>query len=268
MIRPKIGAVSYLNTLPLVEGLAESAPEFDVVFDLPSRLADQLAREELDVALIPVIEAVSNPQYSIVSDACIACRGPVWSVKLMSRVAAPAIKTLMLDEGSRTSSVLTRVILDRKFDVRPVCRSLPIDEDWRAADADAVLIIGDRAMNAQDPQFPFVWDLGETWFQWTAKPFVFAVWVARSNVDLDRLNNVLTASRDRGLRNIEEIAGKQASRYGLSVAECTHYLQNHLHFHLGDNEKNGMNQYFDFAAALSLISNPQPIQFHDCQPAR
>ena len=84
MSRIRIGAVSYLNTKPLVYGLAESDDRFEVVFDLPSRLADRLAANELDVALIPVIEAVSNPVYTIVSDACIACRGPVRSVKLFS----------------------------------------------------------------------------------------------------------------------------------------------------------------------------------------
>ena len=104
MGRPKIGAVSYLNTKPLVAGLEDVALDFDVVFDLPSRLADRLSTGELDVALIPVVEAVTNADYTIVSDACIACRGPVWSVKLMSRVAGEQIKTLSLDEGSRTSS--------------------------------------------------------------------------------------------------------------------------------------------------------------------
>lgn len=267
MARPKIGAVSYLNTLPLVEGLMESAPEFDVVFDLPSRLADRLADGELEVALIPVIEAVSHPQYTVVSDACIACRGPVWSVKVLSRVPGEEIATIQLDEGSRTSSVLTRIMLDQKFNVRPTFRPLPIDEDWRTADADAVLIIGDRAMKAEDDRFPYVWDLGETWNQSTAKPFVFAVWAARPGADLGCLSEILTESRDRGLKNIQEIARQNASRYGLSEDECLSYLQNHLHFHLGDDEKSGMNQYFQFAAELSLISNTQPIQYHDCQTA-
>ena len=114
MGRPKIGAVSYLNTKPLVAGLKDQH-DFEVIFDLPSRLADRLSARHFDAALIPVVEAVSNPDYVIVSDACIACRGPVWSVKLMSRVPAEEIKTLALDEGSRTSRALTRVFLDKKF---------------------------------------------------------------------------------------------------------------------------------------------------------
>jgi len=71
------------------------------VFDLPSRLADDLAAGRLDVALIPSIEYFQRDDYTIVSDACIACRGPVRSVKLFSRVPPATIRTLALDEGSR-----------------------------------------------------------------------------------------------------------------------------------------------------------------------
>ena len=49
----RIGAVSYLNSKPLIEGLDLLAPEAELVLDYPSRLADELAAGRLDVALIP-----------------------------------------------------------------------------------------------------------------------------------------------------------------------------------------------------------------------
>jgi chorismate dehydratase len=267
MGRPKIGAVSYLNTKPLVAGLEDAARDFDLVFDLPSRLADRLATGELDVALIPVVEAVTNPRYTIVSDACIACRGPVWSVKLLSRVPGEQIKTLALDEGSRTSCTLARVFLDRKFGVRPDCRPLSIDEAWRLTDTDAVMIIGDRAMKADDPEFPYVWDLGESWKQWTGKPFVFAVWAAQPSSDLDRLDKTLSSARDHGLETLEKISSEQARQYDLSADECLRYLRDNLHFDLGAEEKSGMDLFFQYAADLLLIPQPIQLQFHDCQTA-
>ena len=64
MVRPvRIGAVSYLNTKPLVFGLAERLPEAEIVFDLQSRLADDLSCGELDVALIPTVEYFQDPGY-------------------------------------------------------------------------------------------------------------------------------------------------------------------------------------------------------------
>src|SRR6476620_1833766 len=99
-----VGAVSYLNTKPLVFQLPDLAPQANLTFDYPSRLADQLTAGQLDVALIPAVEYFRGRDYSIVSDACIGCRGPVLSVKLFSRVPMDQIRTLALDEGSRTSA--------------------------------------------------------------------------------------------------------------------------------------------------------------------
>ena len=97
----RVGAVNYLNTKPLVYLThTQLAPQMDLTFDLPSRLADDLAAGRLDVALISLDRILPKPRLSkSVSDACIACRGPVLSVKLFSRVPASQIQTLALDEG-------------------------------------------------------------------------------------------------------------------------------------------------------------------------
>src|SRR5260221_1678380 len=142
----RIGAVSYLNTKPLVYRLAELAPEHELGFDLPSRLADELAAGRLDVALIPSIEYFQRSDYTIVSDACIACRGPVRSVKLLSRVPLEQIGTLALDEGSRTSAALVRILLHERFGLKPKLLPFPIDARPESIVADALLLIGDRAM--------------------------------------------------------------------------------------------------------------------------
>src|SRR5580658_9748527 len=82
----RVGAVAYLNSKPLVEGLADLLPEAELSLDYPSRLAEDLEAGQLDVALVPSIEVLRHPEYEIVSDACVATRGPVMSVKLYSRV--------------------------------------------------------------------------------------------------------------------------------------------------------------------------------------
>src|SRR5436309_352703 len=149
----RIGAVNYLNTKPLICDLEELAPHAELVLDLPSRLADRLAAAELDVALIPIIEYFRSGTYTVVPDISIATRGPVLSVTLFSRVPWAEIRRVALDEGSRTSAALTQVILRRKFGVRPEVVPLPLvqggpDHTAENADADAVLLIGDRAMRA------------------------------------------------------------------------------------------------------------------------
>ncbi len=102
--RIRVGAVAYLNARPLIFSLARRRTEVEIVIDLPSRLADALAAGRLDVAMIPSIEYARGPDYAIISDACIACNGAVRSVKLYSRVPLERLRSLALDEGSRTSA--------------------------------------------------------------------------------------------------------------------------------------------------------------------
>jgi chorismate dehydratase len=250
--RLKVGAVTYLNTKPLVYRLNEFAPQAEVVFDLPSRLADQLAAGSLDVALIPSIEFFQDPTYTIISDACIACRGPVLSVKLFSRVPMREIRTLALDEGSRTSAALVRILLKERFNLSPQLEPLPIGATLADAATDAVLLIGDRAIHSPTGRFAEVWDLGDQWCRWAELPFVFAMWVARAGVDLQGLEEALSEARDCGVANLEQIAEAEAAPQGLTTPQCLSYLRDNLYFYLGDREQRGLQLYYQKASELGL----------------
>lgn len=266
----RIGAVSYLNTKPLVYRLAELAPKCEIVFDLPSRLADRLAEGTLDVALIPSIEFFQRPaSYEILSNACIACRGPVRSVKLFSRVPVERIRTLALDEGSRTSVALVRILLAEREGVRPRLVPFPIDAAPEAIEADALLMIGDRAMHRPWGEFVAEWDLGDVWCRWTELPFVFAMWVARkgwhgpaaevvaSGDAGEQLAAILQRSRDLGVQHVEEIAAKEHTEVGISQAECLQYLRDHLHFELGPRELAGLKLFREHAVRLGLAPSAE-----------
>src|SRR4051794_1058542 len=197
----RIGAVNYLNSKPLVYGLEALTSKVRVSYDLPSRLADSLVAGRLDVALVPSVEFFRTPGSAIVSDACVACRGPVLSVKLHFRVPPRDVRRVALDEGSRTSAALTRILLAEMFSIQPDWEPLPIGFGLETTDADAVLLIGDRAIACgAEGDFAEVWDLGERWCDWTGLPFVFAMWVARAGVDAREVASVLSGARDNGAR--------------------------------------------------------------------
>lgn len=261
----RIGAVSYLNTKPLVHRLGEFAPSASIVYDLPSRLADRLAAGELDVALIPSIEYFAGDDYRIVSDACIACRGPVLSVKLFSRRPASEIRSVALDAGSRTSAALVRILLRRRFGLEPELRALPIEQGLEDADADAVLLIGDRAIHSPLGEFVEVWDLGDQWVRTTGLPFVFAMWTGRAGEDLDEVAVALAAARDAGVADVEAIAAREAPRKGLSVPECLNYLRDNLYFYLGPREQRGLEQYWRWASEQDLAPKGLSVdRFRNC----
>jgi len=265
--KPQVGAVRYLNTKPLVYRI-DPHEEFDLKFDYPSYLADQLRRGELDIALIPSIEYFLGDDYRIISDACIGCQGPVWSVKLFFRKQPAEVETLALDEGSRTSAALAKILLRERFGVRPITKPLPVGSDLRDADADAILLIGDRAIHPPVIDVVDVWDLGETWVKWTGLPFVFAMWVARKDAPIEAVATRLTQARNLGVAHLSEIAESEAPRYCLTTAECFHYLQDNLHFFLGDQEKQGLELYYKYAANLGIVPGGRKLIYDDYQATR
>ena len=261
----RIGAVSYLNTKPLVYRLAELAPQSELGFDLPSRLADRLGNGEFDVALIPSIETLQSDTYAIISDACIACRGAVWSVRLLSRVPFDEVRKIAMDEGSRTSVALTAILFDQHFKRVPETSHLPIDRDPLSVDTDAVLIIGDRAMNCSSREFPYDWDLGEQWTRLTGLPFVFAMWTARREANLNGLEFQLAQARDAGLEELDAIAREESQHYNLTFEQCLTYLRDHLHFQLGPRECEGLALFRQYAVQMGLAPTDVDINFYDCK---
>ena len=257
--RVRVGAVSYLNTKPLVYRLDEIAPFADITYDLPSRLADQMKAGELDVALIPSIEYFQDPTYRIISDACIGCRGPVLSVKLLTRVPLEAIRTLALDEGSRTSVALVRILLQQRFGITPRLEPLPIGSAASDTTADAVLLIGDRAIHLPEGEFRDAWDLGDQWCRWSELPFVFAMWTARPGVETAALATCLEQARDEVVAKLEQIAVEEAAAVSLSTADCLAYLRDNLHFYLGSDEQDGLKLFRHHAAKLGMVPDPEMV---------
>ena len=264
MARPlRVGAVNYLNTKPLIEGLTEFAPNVRLSLDLPSRLADRLAAGDLDVGLIPVVEFFRAGTYSVVPNVAIASRGPVLSVTLFSRVPWAEVRSVALDEGSRTSAALTQVILRKRHGVAPRVEPLPIDRPADAAATDAVLLIGDKAMRACLPGFAHAYDLGQAWADWTGLPFVYAVWAVRGGVDLGDAAAAFEQAKQLGLRRAGTIAAREAPRLGLDAGFCRRYLTDILHYDLGPPELAGLARFHGLAADLGLAPREVPLaEYH------
>jgi chorismate dehydratase len=212
--------------------------------------------------MIPSIEYARGPGYVIISDACIACDGAVQSVKLYSRVPLERLRTLALDEGSRTSAALVQVLLRERFHILPETRPLPIGVSSEDVRADAMLLIGDRGMLPSNGNFEFEWDLGEEWLRWTGLPFVFAMWIARPGVDLRGLGAVLAAARDEGITQLEAIARQASPGLGVSEADCFSYLRDHLEFRFGQRQREGLEHFYAFAGRHGLAPAGVTLNFY------
>jgi chorismate dehydratase len=258
----RVGAVNYLNTKPLIECLTDFAPNLELILDLPSRLSDRMAIGELDVGLIPIIDFFRGNKYSYVPNIAIGSRGPVLSVTLFSRVPWPRIQSVVLDEGSRTSSALTQILLEKRHGIHPELRPLPIACPADDLTADAVLLIGDRAMRACLPGYRFAYDLGQEWTDWTGLPMVYAVWAVRGNVDLGEAEQAFHRAKEHGLSRTGEIAQREAPALGLDAGYCRRYLTNIIRYDLGSTEMAGLRKFHQLAAELGLAPQGANLDFH------
>jgi len=212
---------------------------------LPSECADHLASGAADLGIVPVIE-VQRQGLDIIPGCGIACRGPVRSILLVSKVAPEKIQTLATDVGSRTSVVLTRILLQHLHGAEPRLISMAPDLNRMLEAADAALVIGDAAMRIQPETLPYyVRDLGEQWVEWTGLPMVFAVWAGRP--ETIPFAATLRASLDYGLANMDSIVAEESKARGFTPQVVRDYLTRNVSFDIGPREQQGMARYLDLA---------------------
>src|SRR5262249_19832117 len=151
-----------------------------------------------------------------------------------------------------TSAVLTQIVLRHRYGVSPEVVPLPLDSEAEDVDADAVLLIGDRAMRACLPGFAHAFDLGQEWHDWVGLPFVYAVWAVRAGAEVGAVAEALAEAKRRGCARIGEIAYREAPGLGLDAGFCRRYLQSIIHFDLGPREQAGLHHYYMLACELGL----------------
>jgi chorismate dehydratase len=250
----RISIVDFLNARPLVWGLLHDPPPGVAISrDLPSVCADKLARGEADVGLIPSIEYQRIPGLKIVPGLGIAAASEVRSVLLVSKVSREKIRSVALDPASRTSAVLTRLLLKRRYGLRPVFFE-------GEGDADARLVIGDPALKTGLNGF-VVLDLAAEWRAGFGHPFVFAFWAVAPGVPTGGLARVLRGSFEKGREDFSRLAGEEAARTGLSAAVVEDYLRHSLHDELDRGDLAGLETFYRLAEEEGLISSPRPLEF-------
>ena len=258
---PRIAASSYLNTAPLIWSFIHGDQHGAVHLftdTAPARCAEMLARGEVDAALVPVIEYQRLAGVSIVPDVCVGSRSAVRSVVLATKLNnLKEVKRVALDDSSRTSVALVKIIFREFLGFEPVWQSSPPDLAAMLAHNDAALIIGDPAMKISRDEFR-VFDLATLWHDYTGVGFVFAMWMARRS-EADPVRAIdFGAARDEGLAHLEDIA---AGQQNLSLAEVKDYLTENIAFRMDVDMTKGLDLYFQLARKLKLIEEAKALRF-------
>jgi chorismate dehydratase len=237
----RIGAVSYLNTKPLLYGL-ENGPikdDIELILDYPANLVNLLSNDEIDIGLIPVGALPGLGDYHIVSDYCIGTEGEVASVAVFSEVPMDQIETVILDYQSRTSVMLCKILFEHhwKKSVQFIHAS---DETYinQIKGNVAGLVIGDRALKIRS-KFNFIYDLGMGWKEMTGLPFVFAIWVVKKQIDLAFLE-AFNEANFNGLNKIKSVL----ATVNFDYYDLKEYFMKNISYDLTLQKRQAINSFF------------------------
>jgi len=251
LLKPiKLSAVSYLNTLPFIYGM-EQNPEFlkqiELQKDIPSKCAEKLIKDKVDLGLVPVAIIPKMNQAHILSDYCIGAVGKVKSVLLFSEVPLQEIETIVLDYQSKTSVQLCRLLVKNYWKIDVSYEEGQTGYELKVGGNKAALIIGDRTFNLKK-KYPYQYDLAEAWFEWQKLPFVFAAWVSNkplSNDFIRRFNSILKFGVNRTKEAVTNYKLNQ-----IEPEEQLDYLNNYISYELDSAKRDGLKKFHELLKSI------------------
>jgi len=259
---PLVAASTYLNSAPLIWSFLRGPrrDEVRLIDAVPARCATLLSEAEVEVALVPVIEYQRIPHLLVVPDVCVGSKREVRSVVLVSRRDdLKEIRSVALDESSRTSATLVKIIFREFVGHEPTWNTYSPDLTRMLSENDAALIIGDPGMTFSREGMR-VWDMASLWNQYTGLGFVFAMWMVREQTLQHARSVDFRRVCEEGLARVEEIAKEYESVLGLPSAELQHYLQENISFRMDDGMRSGLQLYFELAYKHKLITAVKPLK--------
>lgn len=238
----KVGAVSYLNTKPLLYGIKRSEALMDLielVEDYPAKIAAMLVDGSIDVGLAPVAVIPRLKEWHIVSDYCIGADGDVASVCLFSEVPVEKIERVLLDYQSRTSVNLCKILLSHYWKINPVIEDAKENYINAIKGTTAGVVIGDRAL-MQRKVSPYIYDLAGTWKAMTGLPFVFAAWISNKNID-ENFIKIFNEANGEGFKKLDEIIVMQDFK-GYNLKK---YYTENIHYRFDGQKTLGMTKFLE-----------------------
>ena len=262
----RLSIIEYLNAAPLNYGFQHGLgrEHFELKFQVPSVCADQLRAGEVDAALISSIEYLRIPGVKVVPGLCIASPKRVRSVVLLSKVPPEEIRTLALDTSSRTSVVLSQILLRERYGVETQVVDMAPDLEAMLTRCDAALLIGDVAMRARREGL-LVLDLAEEWHAWTGLPFVFALWTVRGDAPAlevpGGVGPFFHKSLALGRQNLPAMVDEAWRSIGWTKPELREYLTENISYSLGEAERESLALFYEKAVRNGFAPANKPLQF-------
>lgn len=254
VIVPRIAAVSYLNTIPFIYGIAhEGNFRAELLLTPPADCARNYREGRADIALVPAAAVPSLPDAEIVTQYCIGAQGPVRTVVLVGPTPVEQAQRVFLDPHSLTSVQLAGYLYAHCWHHTPAYYAL---DDYARLDAarpgDAFLLIGDKVFD-REGRFAHSCDLASAWIEHTGLPFAFAVWIARRGTDpavIDGLERALTYGVEHTYEAVLE-HGFDRKPY-----DAYAYLSRNIDYVFDNQKHKALRKFWDSGLKVVPRANP------------
>jgi chorismate dehydratase len=237
----------------------EQRGKFELHQTVPSGCADAVARRAADVGIVPSIEYQRIEGVRIIPGMSIASKHDVKSVLLLSKMPLDKVQTVALDESSRTSAALVRILLKKFYARRVDYVPAAPDPDAMLRRADAALLIGDPALAYHGPAE--IYDLAREWRKFTGLPFVFAVWMGHCGANLSAHVAEFAASLDYGLAHVDDIAAEYAPKMNMTPSAVKVYLTRNIDYSLDEENGQGLKLFYKLAHEVGVVPAEKPLSF-------
>ena len=244
----RISAVSYINAKPFVYGIEKSGflKNFSISLDIPSLCAEKLITKKVDIGLAPITIIPKLKEYFIFPDFCIGANGAVRSVILHSEVPLHEIKKIYLDNQSRTSILLLKILAKYFWKISPKWIYAKDGYEKNIKADTAGLIIGDRNFSLPS-NYKFAYDLSEQWKLFTGLPFIFACWI--TNKELDEQDAIAFYKSLRfGVENRDKVVKELKRDHDEKLIH--NYLFNYINYSFDSSKRTAMDLFLKLSKKI------------------
>lgn len=246
--RPRLGFFEDLCSYPVVAGLGSV-----VRSAVPKPIGDVEVRGAmreniLDVGLVPVWDAMVNPNLNVLGASVISVTGPSGMFMVVSKVLPGEINHVLVDRNDYGVAELAGLMLYNSVRTRPEFHpsEVPLDPfrfNFREDPHDAYLVTGRNSLFMRKDAFAWTMDITQAWHDWTKLPFVALCWAAKKGAPLGTLEKELIEVAKRSIGEMDSVARRVAEPLGIPHMGIQAFLTRVLKTDMTPNELTSMRRF-------------------------
>lgn len=260
----RLAVTKFLNTYPLIWDLEKSKyKDIELIKETPARCSSLLLKNKVEGGVVPISTFAYKQDLLILLNPCVASSNEVKTVKLYSNKEIDKIYEVIVDEDSRASVILLKILLSIKYRKHKLTFfKSNVSEIDSINDEFGYLLIGDKNFRLAC-DFKYQYDLASEWVEWVNLPFIFASWMLIDNKQNRKMESLIKSSYIKAKRDMDKVYEGASNYWNIPLEEVKSYFKENISFEVGLAGIKAVKLYFQMAYELKLLPKVGKINFID-----